>query len=97
VSESVPRHPNTAAGVTCNFGTIQPGHRNEFHAGVQQAFGHYLVVDAEYIWKYTHDGYDLGVVGSTPITFPVEWSANKIPGYTVRISVPHIMASQRRS
>jgi hypothetical protein len=86
-----------AAAVTCNFGTIRPGHRNEFHAGIQQAFGHYLVVEAEYIWKYTHDGYDFGVVRSTPITFPVEWSANKIPAYTVRISVPHIMASQRRS
>jgi len=76
-------------GVACTLGAIQPGHRNEFHAGFQQAFGRYLVIDGEYIWKYTHDGYDFGVVGSTPITFPIEWSANKIPGYTLRASVPN--------
>jgi hypothetical protein len=75
-------------GVTCNLGTIHPGWRNEFHAGIQQAFGRYLVVDAQYIWKFTHDGYDFGVVGSTPITFPIEWSSNKIPGWTARVSVP---------
>ena len=33
---------------------LSPGHRNEFHAGLQQAFGRYFVVDGEYIWKYTH-------------------------------------------
>jgi hypothetical protein len=76
-------------GVTCNLGAIVPGHRNEFHVGLQQAFGKYLVVDAEYIWKYTHNGYDFGVVGSTPITFPIEWTANKIPGYAIRVSMPN--------
>ena len=58
-------------GVTCNLGPIVPGHRNEFHAGLSQAFGKYLVIDAEYIWKYTHNGYDFGVVGNTPLTFPI--------------------------
>jgi len=75
-------------GVTCNLGAIDPGHRNEFHAGLQQAFGKYLVIDAEYIWKYTHNAFDFGVVGSTPITFPIEWSSSKIPGYAIRASVP---------
>jgi Carboxypeptidase regulatory-like domain len=75
-------------GVPCNLGAIVPGHRNEFHAGLQQAFGRFLVVDGQYIWKYTHNGYDFGVVGSTPITFPIEWSASKIPGYAIRVSVP---------
>jgi hypothetical protein len=75
-------------GVTCNLGPIVPGHRNEFHAGLQQAFGKYLVIDAEYIWKYTHLGYDFGVVGSTPITFPIEWASNKIPGFAIRASLP---------
>ena len=77
-------------GVTCNLGAISPGWRNEFHVGLQQAFGRYLVVDAEYIWKYTHNGFDFGVVGSTPITFPIEWTSNKIPGYTVRATVPNL-------
>jgi len=75
-------------GVTCNLGAIVPGHRNEFHAGLQQAFGKYLVIDAEYIWKYTHNGYDFGVVGATPITFPIEWASNKIPGFAIRASMP---------
>jgi hypothetical protein len=75
-------------GVTCNLSAIHPGHRNEFHAGLQQAFGRYLVVDASYVWKYTHDGYDFGIVGSTPITFPIEWSASKIPGWILRTTVP---------
>jgi len=76
-------------GVTCNLGAIQPGWRNEFHAGLQQAFGKYLVVDGEYIWKYTHNGYDFGIVGSTPIAFPIEWHNSKIPGYAIRVSVPN--------
>ena len=76
-------------GVPCNSGPITPGYRNEFHAGLQQALGRYLVVDGEYIWKYTHNGYDFGVVGATPITFPIEWHNSKIPGYTLRVSVPN--------
>jgi hypothetical protein len=68
---------------------LTPGWRNEFHAGLQQAFGRYLVLDGEYIWKYTHDGYDFSVLGNTPITFPVEWHNSKIPGFTGRVSVPN--------
>ena len=75
-------------GVTCNLGPIHPGWRNEFHVGLQQAFGRYLVVNAEYIWKYTHNAYDFGIVGATPITFPIEWTSSKIPGYAIRASVP---------
>ena len=37
----------------------------------------------EYIWKYTHNGYDFSVLGNTPITFPVEWERSKIPGFAV--------------
>ncbi len=74
--------------ITCVGGAVTPGWRNEFHAGFEQAFGKYLVVDAEYIWKYTHGGYDFGVVASTPIAFPIEWHNSKIPGYAIRASVP---------
>ena len=76
-------------GVSCNLGAIQPGWRNEFHGGLQQAFGSHFVVDGEYIWKYTHNGYDFGVVGATPITFPIEWHNSKISGFTVRANVPN--------
>jgi carboxypeptidase family protein/TonB-dependent receptor-like protein len=86
IAELVPL-PST----TCsqgNAGPITPGFRNEFHAGVQQAFGKHLVVDAEYIWKYTHNGYDFGIIAATPIAFPIMWQRSKIPGYTIRANVP---------
>jgi carboxypeptidase family protein len=76
-------------GVPCNSGPIRPGYRNEFHAGLQQAFGRYLVVSGDYIWKYTHNGYDFGDVGATPIYFPIEWHNSKIPGFAIRVSVPN--------
>jgi hypothetical protein len=68
---------------------LNPGWRNEFHAGLQQAFGKYLVFSGEYIWKYTHNGYDFSVLGSTPITFPIAWHNSKIPGFAGRVSVPN--------
>ena len=68
---------------------LAPGWRNEFHAGLEQAFGKYLVFSGEYIWKYTHHGYDFSVLGNTPITFPVEWERSKIPGVAGRVSVPN--------
>ena len=69
---------------------LAPGWRNEFHAGMQQAFGRYVVFSGEYIWKYTHNGYDFSILGNTPITFPVEWERSKIPGYAGRVSVPNL-------
>jgi hypothetical protein len=69
---------------------FSPGWRNEFHVGIEQAFGKYLVFSGEYIWKYTHNAYDFSVLGATPITFPIEWDRSKIPGYAGRVSVPNI-------
>jgi hypothetical protein len=69
---------------------LSPGFRNEFHAGLEQAFGKYLVFSGEWISKYTHNGYDFSVLGNTPITFPIEWHNSKIPGYAGRVSVPNI-------
>jgi hypothetical protein len=67
---------------------LSPGHRNEYHAGFEQAFGKYAVIDAEYIWKYTQRAFDFSVLGNTPITYPIEWDKSKIPGYAIRVSVP---------
>jgi Carboxypeptidase regulatory-like domain/TonB-dependent Receptor Plug Domain len=72
-----------------NF-VLNPGFRNEFHLGLQQAFGKYLVIDGEYIWKETHNGYDFSVLGNTPITFPVEWHSSNIPGFALRATVPNV-------
>jgi hypothetical protein len=72
----------------CTPAPFNPGFRNEFHAGLQQAFGKHLVVSGEYIWKYTHNAYDFSVLGATPITFPIEWHNSKIPGFALRANVP---------
>ncbi|MGA8067485.1 MAG: TonB-dependent receptor, partial [Terriglobales bacterium] len=71
-------------------GALSPGFRNEIHAGIEQAFGRYLVFSGEWITKYTHNGYDFSVLGNTPITFPIEWHNAKIPGYAGRVSVPNL-------
>lgn len=78
-----------AALVPCVPVPISPGFRNEFHAGLQQAFGKYFVIDGEYLWRYTHNGFDFGDLGNTPIFTPIEWHNSKIPGYAVRASVPN--------
>ncbi len=72
----------------CTPASFDPGFRNEFHAGLQQAFGRHLVFSGDYIWKYTHNAYDFSVLGATPITFPIAWHNSKIPGYALRVSVP---------
>jgi hypothetical protein len=69
-------------------GTLQPGFKNEFHAGLQQAFGKNFVVSGDYIWKYTHNAFDFSVLGNTPITFPIDWHNSKIPGFALRADVP---------
>jgi Carboxypeptidase regulatory-like domain len=68
---------------------IRSGQRNQFNAGFQQAFGKYLVVDADYLWKYTHNAYDFSTFGNTPIFFPIAWKNSKIDGPSVRVSMPN--------
>lgn len=79
-----------AQGFNCQSTPLVPGYRNEFHAGFQQAIGKYFVASGEYITKYTHNGYDFNVFGTTPITLPIEWHNSKIPGYVFRGSVPEV-------
>ena len=72
---------------------LQPGFRNEFHAGLQQAVGKNVVVSGEYIWKYTHNAFDFSVLGNTPITFPIDWHNSKIPGYALERRSPNTITS----
>ncbi len=74
-----------SAGVS---GILNPGFKNEFHAGLQQAFGKNVVFSGDYIWKYQHNAFDFSVLGNTPITFPIDWHNSKIPGYALRLDVP---------
>ncbi len=62
---------------------FNPGFRNEFHAGFSQSAGRHFVFTLEYLTKYTHNAYDFSVLGTTPITFPIEWHSSKIPGYAM--------------
>jgi hypothetical protein len=78
-----------AALIPCVPANSPTGYRNEFHAGLEQAFGKYLLLDGEYIWKYTHNAYDFSVRGNTPITFPIDWHNSKIPGFLVRAGMPN--------
>jgi hypothetical protein len=68
---------------------IRSGQRNQFNAGFQQAFGKYVVVDADYLWKYTHNAYDFSTFANTPIFFPIAWKSSKIDGPSVRVSMPN--------
>ncbi len=67
---------------------LSPGTRNEYHAGLEQAFGKHLVIDGEYVWEYTQRAFDFSVLGDSPITFPIEWAKSKIPGFALRANVP---------
>ena len=80
---------NPLLGCAVSGGTpLSPGRRNEFHAGLEQAVGKYLVFSGEYVWKYTDNAYDFSILGNTPIFFPIAWSRSKITGFAGRVSVP---------
>jgi hypothetical protein len=73
---------------------IQPGFRNQFNAGFQQALGKYLLVDADYFWKYTHNAYDFNALLNTTITFPIAWHNSKLDGVTGRVSSTNLKGFQ---
>ena len=71
----------------CITAPIEPGIRNEYHVGLEQAFGPHVVLDVMYQWVYTHNGYDFSVFGNTPITFPIEWARSQTPGIAGRLNL----------
>jgi Carboxypeptidase regulatory-like domain len=71
------------------FAPIEPGHRNQFNTGFQQVFGHFMVLDFDYMWKHTQNGYDFSVFGDTPVTFPIAWASSKLDGESARLSIPN--------
>ena len=79
---------NPLLGCSSSLGTpVSPGWRNEFHAGLEQAFGKHIVFSGEYVWKYTHNAYDFSILGNTPIFFPIAWERSKIPAFAGRVSL----------
>lgn len=73
---------------------LQPGHRNQFNTGLQQAIGKYLVADVDYFWKYTNNAYDFGTLLNTTITFPISWHNSKLDGVTGRVSTTNLHGFQ---
>ncbi len=78
----------TAAAVlgASSVPSISPGHRNQYNAGFQQAVGKYLLVDADYFWKFTRNGFDFSSLQNTTITFPIAWNKSKLDGVSGRVS-----------
>ena len=73
---------------------IQPGFRNQFNAGFQQAFGRFILIDADYFWKYTHNAYDFSTLLNSTISFPIAWHNSKLDGITGRVSTTNLKGFQ---
>jgi hypothetical protein len=66
---------------------LKPGERKQVELGIQQGFGHWVVVDFGYFKKRTDNAYDFGVLFDTPIVFPISWDHSNIDGFTGRINL----------
>ncbi len=73
---------------------LHPGNRNQFNTGFQQAIGKFLLIDADYFWKYTHNAYDFNTLLNTTITFPIAWHNSKLDGVTGRVSTTNLHGFQ---
>jgi hypothetical protein len=77
-----------------NGASIQPGFRNQFNSGLQQALGKLLLLDLDYFWKYTHNAFDFSTLLNSTITFPIAWHNSKVDGLTGRLSSTNIHGFQ---
>jgi Carboxypeptidase regulatory-like domain len=73
---------------------IAPGFRNQFNTGLQQSITKYILLDADYFWKYTHNAYDFSTLLNTTITFPIAWHNSKNDGVTCRVSTINLKGFQ---
>ncbi len=73
---------------------LTPGRRNQYQTGLQQGFGKYIVLDANYFWKYTTNAYDFDTLFNTPITFPIEWRKSKVDGVSLRVTLANFHGFQ---
>lgn len=67
---------------------ITPGIRNQFNVGLQQAVAGRLVIDGDYVWKFTDSAYDSDALLDTPLVFPTSWRKAKTDGANVRVTFP---------
>jgi hypothetical protein len=73
---------------------LEPGSRNQFNAGIQQALSRHIQIEGDYFWKFTDNAYDFGVLFNTPIAFPITWPKSKLDGVSVRVSTINIKGFQ---
>ncbi len=73
---------------------LPAGNRNQYNAGLEQAFGKHLVASADYFWKETTNAYDFGTVLNTPIAFPISWRKSKLDGISARIGTTNLRGFQ---
>jgi hypothetical protein len=78
-----------ASNVFGAFGSqpLQPGKRDQYNAGFEQALGKHFSIDASLIWKYTHNGFDFDTLFNTPLAFPINWRKSKIDGVSARLNL----------
>ena len=65
---------------------LRPGRRNQYNVGFQQSIGRWVIIDADYFWKYTRNAYDFSTLLNSTITFPIAWNRSKLDGFTGRVS-----------
>lgn len=70
------------------------GRRNQFNTGLQQAVGRFLLIDADYFWKFTNNAYDFSTLQNSTITFPISWRKSKLDGVTGRVSTINLHGFQ---
>ena len=67
---------------------ITTGIRNQFDLGLQQAILGRLVIDGDYLWKFTTSAYDSDALLNTPLVFPTSWRKAKTDGVNIRLTFP---------
>jgi hypothetical protein len=85
-----------ASNVFGAFGdqAVKPGRRSQYNAGLQQSLGRFLIVDADYFWKFTQNAFDFDTLLNTPLVFPISWRQSKIDGVSVRVNTIDIHGFQ---
>jgi len=76
---------NGVLGDTSNV-PLAPGRRHQFNAGVQQSIGRHLILDGDYYYKRTTNGYDFNVLFNTSVVFPISWQRSKLDGVSGRLT-----------
>ncbi len=67
---------------------LKPATRSQYNAGFEQGVGRYLILNAEYFWKYTDRDFDFDALLNSPLAFPIQWQKSKIDGFGIKLTMP---------